>query len=407
MKLFSDILLILFIAFIGLDRINFLPNGTFTLTPFLIISFVLFCYILIFNYEKFNFSWIVEDPKLIVLLSIFLSFVLISIPFSQDIYFSFKRLILLLYIIISIIMIFSTYDKRSIYLNIYIGSIVGSLIFYIFNILLMMYWIGVININFHLINLEPDTLAYFIPRLGGFSEDVNRGGFVLIFFTYILMIYKRKIKFNWILISLNIFFIICTLSRTSILFFAITVFIYSTYYATKKDKRMYFLNLLIVLSLFSFSINYFTNLNIIDFSSAIEERLSIDDKGHDSSSSIHFKLINDAINTIGSSGKIFLIGNGHGTSYKTIDGYRMSGNKNANYHSQYLSIFVENGFFAFLSFLFLTLIYPIYNNRSIFYPLLIGVFIFNIFYQLINEPAYWLLIFLFYYSIFTKYNLNK
>ena len=119
------------------------------------------------------------------------------------------------------------------------------------------------------------------------------------------------------------------------------------------------------------------------------------------------QLINDAINTIGSSAKIFLIGNGHGTSYKTIDGYRMSGNKNANYHSQYLSIFVENGFFAFLSFLFLTLIYPIYNNKSIFYPLLIGVFIFNIFYQLINEPAYWLLIFLFYYSIFTKYNLNK
>ena len=312
-----------------------------------------------------------------------------------------------MYIITLLILIFSSYKPNDIYKNIYLGSILGSIIFYLFNILLLLYWLGQIKINYSFVNLEPHTLSYFIPRLGGFSEDVNRGGFVLIFYTYILLISKNKIKLNSILIMLNIFFIMCTLSRTSILFFIVTSALYFFYYATKNDKKMYFINLSLLFCFFLISINYFSNLNIIDLSSVVEERFSIEDQGHDSSSSIHFKLINDATITIGSSAKIFLIGNGHGTSYKTIKGYRMSGNKNANYHSQYLSIFVENGFFAMLSFLILTLIYPIYKKNSVFYPLVIGVFIFNLFYQLINEPAYWLLIFLFYFTLINKYKLYK
>ena len=403
----SNILLILFTALIGLDRINLLPNDDITLTPFLIVSFLLLFYNLIFKFDHITPFWLKNNSKFLLLLVVFLCFVVLSIPLSQDIYFSFKRLILLLYIIIVITVIFLTYKDNDIFENLYLGSIVGSFIFYIFNILLLLYWLGLIKVNYTFINIEPHTLSYFIPRLGGFSEDVNRGGFVLIFYTYLLLISKNKIKFNWVLICLNMFFIICTLSRTSILFFIITLSIYIFYYASKKDKRVYFINLLIVITVFSFSINYFSNINIIDFTSVIEERLSIEDQGHDSSSSIHLKLINDALDTIISSGKIFIIGNGLGTSYKTIKGYRMSGTKNANYHSQYLSIFVENGFFAFLSFLFLTIIYPIYNNKSIFYPMIIGVFIFNIFYQLINEPAYWFLIFLFYHSLSNKYYLDK
>ncbi len=104
------------------------------------------------------------------------------------------------------------------------------------------------------------------------------------------------------------------------------------------------------------------------------------------------------VNEIFSNLRIFFLGIGHGMSFKLIDGYRMSYSKNANYHSQYLSIFVENGFFAFISFLLLTLIYPIFFKNNIYLPLMVGSFFYNIFYQLINEPSFWLIIFLFYYA---------
>ena len=400
-------LLILFVASIGVDRVNFLPDGNFTLTPFLIISFLLIFFLLLLKLEKINSNWFMNDKKLSLTLSMFILFILISIPFSQDIYFSFKRLILLIYIIFSTLLIFISFDKKDLYENIYKGSIVGSILFYIFNIMLVLTWLGNVNIDNTFINFEPHTLSYFIPRLGGFSEDVNRGGFVLILFTYIMLIYKNKIKLNSLFIVFNIFFLFCTLSRSSIVFFVVTSLIYTTYYASKDFKNRYIIYVLLLFSTFIISINYLSQLNIIDLPSVIDERISIEDKGHDSSSSIHFMLIEDAIENIGSSAKIFLIGNGHGTSYKLIDGYRMSGKKFANFHSQYLSVFVENGIFAFLSLLYLTFIYPLYSRGNVFLPLVLGLFAFNLFYQLTNEPAYWFTIFLFYFASKEKYKFNK
>ena len=71
-------------------------------------------------------------------------------------------------------------------------------------------------------------------------------------------------------------------------------------------------------------------------------------------------------------------------------------------------IFLENGFFTFLSFLFLTFLYPFYNMKNYYFPLILGVMIFNVFYQLINERTFWLLLFLYYYTIYKKkYELSK
>ena len=326
-----------------------------------------------------------------------------SILTSVDIFFSFKRFVLLLFIIFVIIAIFSFYNYKDIFKNIYYGSIVGSFIFYLFNLLIFFYWMGYIKTNFNYINIEPHTISYIIPRLSGFTSDVNRGGFIIIFYTY--FIFKNKLNFfNYFLIILNTLFLFATLSRTSFLFFVVSFCLYIYLYKSKKFK---FFIILITL-FFTFGsvavINHYSKLNIIDIESVVDERLSFEDKGHDSSSSIHMKLIKDAIDELDSSFKILLFGNGHGTSYDTIKGYRMSKDKNANYHSQYLSIFVENGFFAFIAFVFLTIIIPFYNNRNIFFPLIIGSIAFNLFYQLLNEPIYWLIIFLFYY---THFNLSK
>tara|TARA_B100002051_G_scaffold34081_1_gene27280 strand:- start:287 stop:1531 length:1245 start_codon:yes stop_codon:yes gene_type:complete len=400
----SNILLIIFLSTIGVDRITLMPDASFSFTPFILMSFFLLVFIILFKRNDLDFKWILSNKSLLLSFSLFIIFVIISILFSVNINFSFKRFCLLLLIITVIILILSSNPIKDLYRNIFFGSIFGSILFYIFNIFLLLHWLDVLKFNSNIIDLEPHTLSYFIPRLGGFSSDVNRGGFILIFYTYYLLTYKSKNEIiKNIIIFINIFFILCTLSRTSYLFLLVTFFFYMFYFISRNKRIIYSGYLLLTLLITLLIANYFSSKGIINFSEVIKERISFENKGHDSSSSIHFKLIEDGVDVLSSDFKIFLLGNGHGTSYDVIKGYRMSKDKNANFHSQYISVFVENGLFAFISFLFLTLLIPIMSTKNIFLPIVLGIFFFNIFYQLLNEPLYWFILLFFY---FIDYSLN-
>tara|TARA_Y100000816_G_C25939639_1_gene490080 strand:- start:215 stop:820 length:606 start_codon:yes stop_codon:yes gene_type:complete len=196
---------------------------------------------------------------------------------------------------------------------------------------------------------------------------------------------------------MNTIFIFASLSRTAIGCFFITFLIYTIFYSTKVEKIKALVILPISFIILSNIVNYYSSNNVIDIESALEERLTFNDFGHNTSTGIHFKLIDEGLRIAFSDLKIFLIGSGLGTSYKVIEGFGMSKKKKANFHSQYLSIFVENGFFACLSFLFLTIIIPIFRIRNKMLPLIIGIFCFNQLYQLTNEPMYWFII-LYYYK---------
>ena len=113
-----------------------------------------------------------------------------------------------------------------------------------------------------------------------------------------------------------------------------------------------------------------------------------------------YEGLNVAINNF----KIFIFGNGFGTSFLLIDGYYWSGTKYANYHSQYITILVESGIFSILLNLIFTLLIPIFNKSyNYIFPLVIGLFFYNIFYQIILEPIYWFIIFTYYYESVKKY----
>ena len=143
--------------------------------------------------------------------------------------------------------------------------------------------------------------------------------------------------------------------------------------------------------------NFYSNNNIIDIQSALEERLNLDDFSHDTSTGIHFKLINEGFRIAFSDVKIFVIGCGYGVSNKIIKGFAMSHNKAANFHSQYLSVLVENGIFTFITFISIAIILPVMKYRNRLLPLIVGLFFFNIFYELTNEPMYWFTL-LYYYK---------
>ena len=395
---FNKLLILLLIIFAGADRINFGVNLTdsFKLTPFLLLSIIYLPFTLTFFIKRIKLNWLVENQFFLSSFTLFLCLVIMSAVFSPAVIMSSKRIVLLFIIIIIIIIILSEYDASQINNFLIYSSIAGSILFLIFNGLLLTTWLRIIQIDLAQIDLIPDTIAYYIPRLGGFSGDVNRGGFVLSFYTYILWVNRKKLRFSSFLLCINLLMLFLTLSRSTYLLLFILFFSYALLFQRHLFNIQFMSYLLIPLVVLIFGLIQMDNVGIIEIEPVIEERLTItNEKG--TSANIHFDLIAKGTKLILSNMKYFFVGIGHGASYLLTSGYYWSGTKYGNFHSQYLSIFIENGVFAFLSFLFFTLIYPIYHGKNnIYLPLLIALIFFNIFYQLTNEPTYWLVILLFY-----------
>ena len=386
------------IAFIGADRFHLLTNSFdyFVLTPFIGFSCLFIFSSLCLRPDKFNFNWIFFDDIAIKVFSIYLITAIISIFFSIDIYLSLKRFLLLFYIIFSFLLFFSFYGKKSIIHIILKGSIFGSFIIISFNILLLYLWLFSLELFPSFINMETDGIAYFVPRLGGYSMDVNRGAVVLLFFTYYLFHYMNRSALKTILIFFGILFIFLSFSRTVYLML-LSIFIYKIIFSDSKQRMIltkYFLSSIAFLICLLF---YFNSLDLININLLVKERLDIFTVTRFTSSGIHLKLIIDGIVIAFNDFKILLLGTGVGTSYKLIEGYYWSGSKYGNYHSMYITSLVESGIFNSLSLFLFSFILPIYKSyKNIFLDFLVCIFFFNIFYQLNMEPLFWFVVLLFY-----------
>ena len=179
------ILAILTISLIGADRINILTDSFdfFVFTPFLLFSFLLVFLLVIYENHNLNMSWFMTNNYFVLFFSLYFITCIISIFFSIDIYISIKRFLLLVYLIFSSGILLSYFNNKNELKRILVkSSILGSIIFYIFNLILIVNWFTNIDIDISIINFVPDQIAYFIPRLGGYTMDSNRGNVVLCFF---------------------------------------------------------------------------------------------------------------------------------------------------------------------------------------------------------------------------------
>ena len=169
-----------------------------------------------------------------------------------------------------------------------------------------------------------------------------------------------------------------------------------TFFLLSKSISSYKINLDIGV----FILLYLDSIKLIELSSLIEERFNIDwELSRQTSSGIHLRLIYEGLQTALTNLKILILGNGFGTSFLLIKGYYWSGTKYANYHSMYITLLVECGLFAFISSFFYTFIIPLFNkHKNIYMPIVFGLFFYNIFYQLILEPVFWFIIFIYYYE---------
>ncbi len=405
-----NILIILSLSLIGADRINLLTDSFeyFVFSPFLLFSFLLVFLLVVYKNHELDLSWFISNNNLVVFFSLYIVTCIISIFFSIDIYISIKRFILLFYLILTPIILLSYYSSLNELKRILvISSILGSLIFYLFNLILIINWFTDIDIDISIVNFVPDQIAYFIPRLGGYTMDSNRGNVILCFFSFILFLFNKKSKINSTLIIVNICFLLLSFSRTIylLLFF---ILIYQFFISKKEMQKMIMKNLIYGTSFFLFIISYLSMNEYINLELTLKERFNIFDATRFSSAGIHIKLIKEGFYKAFNDFKILFFGSGFGTSYLLIKGYYWSGVKYGNYHSLYITSLVESGFINCLSIFVISFLLPLfldYKNHIIAF--IFGLLFFNIFYQLIMEPLFWFSILLFYKFYYFDYKYEK
>ena len=398
MKIIANYLSILIIAFIGADRINLLSSDFdfFVFTPYILFSILFIIIVLLFQRNNLQFDWFLNSNISTNIFIIYILTLLFSTFFSIDIYLSLKRLVLIVFILGVTFIILSLYNKKQFDEILYKGSVLGSLLFLFFNFILSINWFFDYDLSTAFINLNPDGIAYFVPRFGGYTADVNRGTIVLLFFTYIIYYSSSKSKYVKYILLLNLIFIIMSFSRTAYLM--MFVMFLRLLFVSDKENKIRILRYTFALIFISLALLLYLDLNsFIDFKLLLSERLSVFEITRFTSSGIHLKLIIEGIYTAFNDFKILLIGAGYGTSYHLIEGYYWSGVKYGNYHSMYITSLVECGLLNCLSLLVFTIIWPLYySNKNFITNFILGMFIFNIFYQLNVEPVFWFTIFLFY-----------
>ena len=271
MNKFLSIITILMIAFIGADRINLLSDSFefFVFTPYILLAIIFNLFIIVFCLNNLHFNWL-SAP--IVFLILYMVTIIISIPFSIDLYLSMKRFILLLFILTTFVLMLSYYSKSQLIRILIKSSVLGSFVIYLFNIILGINWFSFYEISSTFIDFKPDEIAYFVPRLGGYSSDVNRGTVILVFFTYVLLVFTNKNKLMKSLILLNSIFILFSFSRTVylMLFMILLYKIFINTYDGRIRLLKYIISLLLLFGscilLLHFYLHHLQKMILINYS---------------------------------------------------------------------------------------------------------------------------------------------
>lgn len=407
-------LLIFWLATIGAERIDlFGGKGSFLLTPFLVVSFLVTVQqLIVFISNKNIGGFSVKIPKqikyLVFLLILFLIVVVSSVLFSEDIILGAKRSGLLIFQIYSaIFIVICLYNNSQAKKILVIGSYTGILISLIMSVLQILEWFSVIpfsnNYLFSIINISCNTYAYFAPRLSGVSIDMNRGGLILVVYIFLILKFNNGyFKYKKIFIYLAILLCLFTFSRSVYLSLLIMGIIFL--FQNRRLKASIIVQVLIFAFFMLFILGYLLNENqlfgtTVDFGMLLKERTTFSE---DASGGIHLYLIKYAFDIVSQSFKNLIIGIGFGNSYTVLSDVFTG--EYGNFHSMFLAILVECGGISLIIFLIMYF-YPLFKFKG-YLPILSSILFFNIFYQLVLEPMFWFVLVLA-WSNFNIYHFNR
>lgn len=392
----TNTLIILWIASIGADRVDFaFGKAGFTITPFIMLSGIIVIGHVVKNIVKCSVPvYSIRNLKKIVWPSVMLAFFLIliflSVLFAKDLELGSKRLTLLSFELFFVAIMTQMLLTRDYCYLITKGSQFGILLFLLFDVIQLVYWFSPsfaqIAKGFDFVNVIPPSYGLIAPRPSGFSQDMNRGGILLVFYFSNILLFGKNVRHKSYYLSLAFILLIVTFSRSAIISFLI----FTLSYLLLKRKEIRWRT--VAGYTFAIIVSFIALLVAIQGQSSLDLTKLMSERVTFSSSSSggeHIDLLNKGIATFSESVKTMTVGIGFGSAYTVLTDF-FDFNKNSNFHSLYISLLAETGFVTLIIVIIL-LITPTFMVSQ-YTPLLIALIFFNLFYQMTLEPAFWLII---------------
>lgn len=387
----SNALLALWVALIGADRIDLAGGrGQFVLTPFLVLTPLVVLSELIRRIRQRHPIGVSRSAlAYAAVVGALLTVVLMSVLNARDVQISASRAALLIAQVGGTFAIALLCSDRPDGMRVLArGAMVCLVLFGVLDVVEGFVWIGraaeTMRVGPALFQFGNLQNVGPLPRLPGPETDANRSGFVLLFYGVLIVAGVPRGTLRRLSLALVTVFLLLTVSRSATLA-ALTTLVVA---ALTGHMRISVKPLITTLAAAALAVG-FVLLEPDMFSRAMSVvavpatvRLSTNEgSGHG-----HVGLLARGLREATASVPRATMGLGYGNSHLVLQDV-FPGNKYGNFHSLYVSMFVEAGILALVLTLLLMLA-PLVAGGP-WRALIAGAVVFNVFYQLPTEPAFW------------------
>ncbi len=390
-----DLLLALWIAVLGLTRVNLLGGSAeFLLSPFLALSPVIIGLGVVGALGRGGAIRLPRGlTRFVLLVGALLAVVLVSAFLSFDLPTSARRTLLLCVQITAValigIIIANRPDPRRILL---VGAWLGLALSVILNILQVGYWFlgdwlpGPLA---SVVSIEPGNYAGVVPRLTAASHDPNHGGILVLIYCYFVWMFGRPGRWRTAILWAGGISIALTLSR-SVILAGVVMIVVTWYHRTGLvlTRRVALAAAGVVAAGCTVLLVFPATMGFLE---AAWEVLSARFTLGEGSSREHASVLARGWEVGTRDLKRMLFGVGYGNAFTELQDI-FPGNKYGNFHSLFVTLFAESGVAAVVlgAVLF---VHPIMRG-GLYQPMIVGMLVFNLFQQSQTEPISWLVLLL-------------
>lgn len=270
-----------------------------------------------------------------------------------------------------------------------LGACIGLALYVVFD-LLQLHWQRAgspIGVDWHgIIDIGLSPYGQNVIRYTGAASDPNRAAMAIAFYTYLLLadpLTSRRLRplVEYGLLATGTLLAALTLSRSGIAAFVLVMFASIAGILQRRRTMIGHWAVISVLVAAAAWLSTGAIASLFGGASTLEGRATL----RDGSSQSHFLLIRRGIE-LGTHGWQALTGHGYGQSYLYVQDI-FAGDPYGNFHSLFITTLVETGVIGFGCVLVL-LVAPLWSPRR---TLALGLIAFNIFYQSLSDPIFWVI----------------
>lgn len=384
------ILVVLFMATIGLDRVDLLAgSGSFTLTPAVLLSpaLVAAASSLTLSGRAVALGQTRASTVGLTILLILLLGLLLSAPTSSSDR-TIPRLAQLATITMGAWATISIVRRLALFRAVEVGALLGLGVYGALNLVQTAVYAryGLVGPDFlNILNVSINPYGPDFIRLSGGSLDPNRAAYTIATYAYLLLgdplARRRTLRWSVTILVICTALTVATLSRSGMVAFAITVgaICYGVWRKLSTAQRT------VGLASIAGALGIAVSLLGEHLWAALAPALDRFDRLEDGSSTAHFRLIEQGLDDF-ASGSFFstIFGRGYGSSYLYLQGF-FPDNPYGNYHSVWITMLVEGGLIG-LTTIALLLFVPLAGPRR---WLALAAIWFGVFYQSQTDPTFW------------------